>query len=258
MPQEAPVNIVDETLGRKTAIKLRAEGLSYKAIAEEMGVSLQTAHNWVTAELEQARKDTAESVAELRELEAMRLDRLLVKWFEKAEAGNAEALSAVLRISERRAKMYGIDAPTRTANMNVDVTTENPVLLEAEARRLGIPWVAPKEVPQLTCQVTTPISEESRSPEPLPRCGPPTDCSTTSDMSSSTLAPSPEPSGTLPETGSGNSPRPMLHDLTGLPDCETAQGSRPRATGLPCQEDTTRPGQSDEPSTSFSGSQKGT
>jgi transcriptional regulator with XRE-family HTH domain len=258
MPQEAPVNLVDETLGRKTALKLRAEGLSYKEIASEMGVSLQCAHNWVTAALEEARKDTAESIAELRELESTRLDRLLVKWFKKAEEGNAEALSAVLRIAERRAKMYGIDAPTRTANMNVDVTAENPALLMAEARRLGIPLVEPKEVKALTCQVTTPSSDESKLPEPSQRCDPPTDCSTTSDMSSSIPVLSPEPSETSPETGSGSSPGPMLLVLTGSPDYETAQENLPSLIGSLSPEDTIRRALLDEPSISSSDSPRST
>ena len=249
MSQEAPCNLVDETLGRRVALRLRAEGLSYKDIAAEMGVSQQTAHNWVTAELKVAQHETAESVAQLRELEALRLDRMLRKWLPKAEEGDAEAAGVILRIMDRRAKMFGIDAPTKTAaiNMTSDI---NPLLLEAEARRMGIPLVEPKEVPALTCQVTTILNDDSKSDERLPRCGPERDCSTTSDTSLSTAAQSPDGSPTLLETGSGSLPDPMPLDSIGLPGFVLSPEDRQRVSGLLSREDTTRPGPSDEPSTS--------
>ena len=240
MSQMAAPNQIDTALGRSTALKLRAEGLSYKQIGEKLGVSHQTAHNWVTSALEEIRTDTNESVVVVRQLESERLDRLLTQCFEAAEKGSLDALNAVLKIMERRAKLQGLDAPTKTQALTVNLT-ENSELLEQQARRMGIPVDGiPEEVKALPCLPKISLVE-SKLPEPLPSETPAEDCSTTSDTSLSTVSQSPADSPKSPETGSGKSPRPMPLASTGWQDSETLRATYRSRSGSPSLADTTRP-----------------
>jgi hypothetical protein len=62
--------------------------------------------------LDQAVKQKAER---LRDLEAARLDRLTVALTPGIKAGMPGAILAAVRVMERRAKLFGLDAPTKIA-----------------------------------------------------------------------------------------------------------------------------------------------
>ena len=57
----------------------------------------------------------AGSSDELLALELSRLDGLLAKVYPMAAQGDLQAVDRVLKICERRARLLGLDAPTRTA-----------------------------------------------------------------------------------------------------------------------------------------------
>ena len=89
------------------ALELRKAGVSLAAIASELGYSgASGAYNAVKAALDKAR---AEPAAELREIMAARLDEMLVVAYENALQGDVDSMMAVLRIEERRARLFGID-----------------------------------------------------------------------------------------------------------------------------------------------------
>jgi hypothetical protein len=54
---------------------------------------------------------SSEAAAELRQLEGARLDTLQAQWWPHAIRGDYPAAKFVLRIMERRAKLFGLDAP---------------------------------------------------------------------------------------------------------------------------------------------------
>jgi len=111
------------------AARLRARGLSYRAIAARMGVDVSTAH----AAVQRALKATVEEpAADVRVLELERLDRMyetvmgvlerkhvtvsngkVVTLDDEPIEDDGPVLAAVdrlLRIQERRAKLLGLDA----------------------------------------------------------------------------------------------------------------------------------------------------
>ena len=56
-----------------------------------------------------------EKAERLRELEAARLDRLNVALANGIKLGDPRAVVAAVRVMERRAKLFGLDAPTKLA-----------------------------------------------------------------------------------------------------------------------------------------------
>ena len=95
---------------RLIALELRKAGATYQKIAEHLGVPLTTAAYYVTSAM---RALVAEPARELRDLEVARLDDMLLSVWPQVRQGNLGAIDRVLRIMERRAKLLGLDAPTR-------------------------------------------------------------------------------------------------------------------------------------------------
>lgn len=98
---------------RKRAVELRKLHYSYEEIAEELCLSRTTVRDYVAKEMELLRKETAEQVQEMRDMELKRLDELLKSWFPLAKAGDEKAAGIVLKAQERRAKLVGLDAPVK-------------------------------------------------------------------------------------------------------------------------------------------------
>ncbi|ORM25195.1 hypothetical protein [Williamsia sp. 1135] len=100
------------------AVRLRAEGLSYQAIADQLGFTTENAAN--KAVLGVLRRTEVERAGTLRTLEVQRLDMLWLKTIrgitrsETSQQGLSAALvTAAVRVSERRARLLGLDAPTQ-------------------------------------------------------------------------------------------------------------------------------------------------
>lgn len=135
------------------ALDYRRRGLTYEQIAGQMGWrSVSTAHDAV----QRALADTArEGAEEVRAIEAGRLDdltRILTRvvasrHYMVAPSGRLvrdpitnepladhgpvmQAVAGLLRISERRSKLLGLDAPTRHEVVTLDV-------IDAEIARLS-------------------------------------------------------------------------------------------------------------------------
>jgi len=104
---------MEEAQRRRRALELRVAGATYEEIAEALGYSSRSAA-WkaVWRAYRQGLRDPAEH---LRELESERLDRLQKAWWGKALSGDVGAFRYLLRLMERRAKLLGLDAPTKIA-----------------------------------------------------------------------------------------------------------------------------------------------
>jgi hypothetical protein len=124
---------------RKSAVELRVAGRTYVQIAAELGVSKQRAYQAVAEAVAEVNANCRESAEELRRVECERLDALQIAFWDKAAAGDVKAADVVLKVMNRRARLLGLDAPTRT---QVEATTglagmsDEQLLLEAE--RLGL------------------------------------------------------------------------------------------------------------------------
>lgn len=101
-----------------SVMDMRLEGMSMERISIVVGMSVEGVY---AAYREAIAKRAAENyegeVAHLRQLEADRMDALLSAVWPKAIGGDLYAVYAALRIAERRAKLFGLDAPVKTEDV---------------------------------------------------------------------------------------------------------------------------------------------
>jgi hypothetical protein len=95
------------------ALDLRIAGATYRQIAAQLGINERTAYDDVQAELGAVDPVVGTKAERLRDLEAARLDRLTVALNPCIKAGQPGAILAAVRIMERRARLFGLDAPTK-------------------------------------------------------------------------------------------------------------------------------------------------
>src|SRR5947208_16281687 len=110
--QASPVR-VQAAARRVEALRLRASGKTYRAIAAELGCSVRTAHRAVVRELETVRAQLAESAGQYLTLELGRLDHLLAAVWNEAGQGNIRAVVAAVKIIDRQCRLLGLDAPVK-------------------------------------------------------------------------------------------------------------------------------------------------
>jgi|GEM_PF-4126515 len=96
---------------RADALAFRLMGHTFEVIGEQIGVTTQRAHQLVLEALNDTLTEPAE---ELRSLEVSRLDQMMTGVYSAAVLGDTKAIDSVLKIQERRAKLLGMDAPTKS------------------------------------------------------------------------------------------------------------------------------------------------
>ncbi|HEX3052699.1 MAG TPA: hypothetical protein VHP83_18715 [Aggregatilineaceae bacterium] len=99
---------------RVKALDLRQSGLSYRKIAEQLEVDVATVFRDIKDSLAELKAVEETEAEELRIIEVARLDAILNAMYNKAINGDQGAVDRVLRIMERRAKLLGLDAPSKT------------------------------------------------------------------------------------------------------------------------------------------------
>jgi DNA-binding CsgD family transcriptional regulator len=116
--RQAPSTVRTAMLERE-CLRLRAEGLSHRAIARQLHIAPSTAYKRVAHALQELHRSNAEQAVALRELEALRLDEMQDAIWEQALDGDLHALDRILAIMARRSKLLGLDAaetkPERSA-----------------------------------------------------------------------------------------------------------------------------------------------
>lgn len=111
------------------ALELRKAGLTFQQIADQLGIRKQSAHEHVTVAMERLRAESDQAVRELVALEAARLDQLQAGLWRDAVRGDVPAVTAVLRVMERRARLLGLDADPNvgaTGQVTVEVSWPDP------------------------------------------------------------------------------------------------------------------------------------
>ncbi|MGX1483423.1 hypothetical protein RKD45_002499 [Streptomyces griseus] len=150
----AYIRTIDDAERDAAAARLRARGHTYQQIADELGwTSRGDAHHAVQRALEATVKEAA---AEVRAIELDRLDTLyraalavlerqhvtvsngrVVSLNEEPILDDGPVLAAIdrlLKIQERRARLLGLDAPTKAA---ISITPDRLAAIEAMAEELG-------------------------------------------------------------------------------------------------------------------------
>src|SRR5829696_4630995 len=105
---------------RVEALSLKLAGVSTAQIAERMGIQPDTVRQLINRTLASAEN---RAVEEMRELENARLDRAQAAIWSQVLAGDVRAVIAFLRISARRARLNGLDSPTKI-DLSSDVRSE--------------------------------------------------------------------------------------------------------------------------------------
>jgi hypothetical protein len=135
-------------IGQNRALELRLKGLSLRQIAAELKVSHQAVKRYLDLALAQLIQDQNLKMDEIRAMELSRLDALMASLWPRAMGDGDEpphlgAIAQTLKVMERRAKLLGLDAPTR---VQAEVTWQD------ELKGLG---VNPSEVLGALAQTLT-------------------------------------------------------------------------------------------------------
>lgn len=96
------------------ALEYRLKGLSYREIAEVMGIDRSVAFRYVKEAIKTIQDKYTEKAKALVTLERQKLDRLEVGLIKSTREGDVKAATAMLKIMERRAKLLGLDEPSKS------------------------------------------------------------------------------------------------------------------------------------------------
>ena len=137
----------------RDALALRLRGHTYADIGDQLGVTLEGARQAVQRGMAEIRTQTAETAVEVREQEAARLDRMLVRLERMADqADDATTALAIqdrlLKIQDRRARLLGLDL------QRLELTGANggPIAIAAIQRVI----VDPRDAPVIDMQAQAP------------------------------------------------------------------------------------------------------
>jgi DNA-binding CsgD family transcriptional regulator len=97
----------------RQAMELVLAGANYSEIGRAVGMHPSSARKLVLRVLNDLTLEHREKVDKLRELEARRLDRLLMRYWQDAQNGNLAAADRVLALSKRRSELLGLNLPTQ-------------------------------------------------------------------------------------------------------------------------------------------------
>jgi transposase len=125
---------VEEKARRVEAMTFRMAGLSWEQVADRMDMSVGGVRAMVERGLERADQREVEN---MRAMENARLDRAQAAIWSKVLNGDYKAIDTFLRISQRRSKINGMDAPMQV-DLNVSIRQEmEQALNELETMVLG-------------------------------------------------------------------------------------------------------------------------
>lgn len=121
---------------RARAVELAVAGATYQQIADELGYANRgTVHRLVTEALAEQWAEGATDRNQLLHRELARLERMTRALWPDVVQGKPDAIHAALRVADRRAKLLGLDAPTKLQHQ---VTSELDAEIEQLLLDLGV------------------------------------------------------------------------------------------------------------------------
>lgn len=120
------------------ALTLRQSGASYAEIARAMGTSTSRAHQYVTKALAEWREARIEAAEEIASTEMSRIDLIQRSIWAQALRGDLAAIDRIIKLMERRAKLLGLDAPTKVSP--TDVAGSGPAEIKIVVEDVSEGW----------------------------------------------------------------------------------------------------------------------
>jgi hypothetical protein len=114
----------------RRAFDMRLEGVRTDQIADALGVSVGTVVNRIKLG---GQRVLEPAVEEYRALSAARMDAVLRRLLEDNRTMTPQVAAAIVNVETRRAKLYGLDAPT-LVDAQVTVVTAEDIELQAMIR----------------------------------------------------------------------------------------------------------------------------
>lgn len=127
-----PSRITLEVIEReRQVLELRRGGLTFDLIAKKLNYSHASgAHK---AYVNACRRIVVSDVMEIRNVEMERLDIAQSAIWNNVLRGDIPAINTLLKIMERRARLLGLDSPTKA---QIEVTTYDTGTIDSEVARL--------------------------------------------------------------------------------------------------------------------------
>lgn len=107
--------------------------MSYRSIAAECGVSVQTAWQDVHIVLDRLDAEATDALNTHRRIGLLRLDRLIELAWAQAEGGDLAAMEMARKLEADRRKMLGLDAPDQQVHSLTTASPEEAARLVREA-----------------------------------------------------------------------------------------------------------------------------
>lgn len=126
----------------RTALALRCEGLTFEQIGKRLGVTKQAAHGSVQRELRAVAADRKALAEHQVDFELAQIDSVIRGMSAAAAKGDARAGAVIIKAMERRAKLLGLDAPTKAdvtsgGKAIQSISPDDPRWRELQAQHLG-------------------------------------------------------------------------------------------------------------------------
>src|SRR5262245_49962063 len=94
---------------RTKCVNYRLGGLTYREIAEKVGISEKRAWELVRSEMERARTELSESALDLLEMELERLRKLLAShWISATRGKDLKAATLCLKVIDQMCRLVGL------------------------------------------------------------------------------------------------------------------------------------------------------
>lgn len=140
--------VIAQAERERQVMELRRTGATWEGIAQAVGYS--NAGGAYKAYQRAMAKIFEQPTKELRNQELDRLDRLQRAYWKDAIDGNVRSADFILRVIDKRAKILGIEAPTR---IQAEVVNYDAGIIDAEIERII------RELDQLDHRITLEVAE---------------------------------------------------------------------------------------------------
>ena len=97
---------VERRQRQATALRLRLAGAGYRQIADQLGISISTAHDYVSDAVKEITREPAEQVLQM---ELDRLNEMRLAIWPQVRRGDLKAIDRALRIGVSYARLNGLE-----------------------------------------------------------------------------------------------------------------------------------------------------